>query len=388
MIDFYNISRLIIKKKLKILTNFEKLELKKSKIENPQIKQIKIEELIDKVESYSLIDKKKAWEAIKFKTQNRKKIQFNKPWIKYAAAAVLIGVLLTTYFFKDTKSNIPIETRPNIVKEAPKIMLPGTDKAILTLEDGSQIALEKGKSFQMQNASSNGDVIVYKADKINTESIVYNYLTIPRGGQFFIKLADGTQVWLNSETQLKYPVAFAEGQPREVELVYGEAYFEVSPSSQHNGAKFKVINQFQEVEVIGTEFNIKAYKDEFNIYTTLVDGKVTINSAGKQQKLIPSQQSNLDILSRNMTIGNVDVSSETSWRTGVFIFREKPLKDIMKVLSRWYDVDVIFENKKLENIPFKGVLSMNQDFKEILETIKSLSIIKNYEINDKQLILK
>ncbi|MCF8274674.1 MAG: DUF4974 domain-containing protein [Flavobacteriaceae bacterium] len=306
----------------------------------------------------------------------------------FAVAAVIVGIFATSYFFQDKISNSPLKTSPTIVNNDIKSIEPGTDKAILTLEDGSVVTLEKGDTYQTQNINSNGQQIVYKADERSHSEIAYNYLTIPRGGQFFIKLSDGTQVWLNSESKLKYPVNFVESETRAVELVYGEAYFDVSPSTEHKGSKFKVFNQFQEVEVLGTEFNIKAYKDEKNIYTTLVEGKVGISSGNQYDKLIPGQQSNLDLENKIVTIAKVDVTSETSWRNGIFSFRGKPLKDIMKVISRWYDVDVVFENEKLEDITFKGVLGKNQEIKEILETIKNLSIIKNYDLNGKQIILK
>ena len=153
----------------------------------------------------------------------------------------------------------------------------------MTLADGSKIALEKGTPVQTQNANSNGEELIYESSK-NTSRLVYNYLTIPRGGQFVIKLSDGTKVWLNSASQLKFPVAFIEGESREVELVYGEAYFEVSPSTAHKGAHFQVYNKKQKVEVVGTEFNIKAYKDESNIYTTLVNGKVNVETGNKKLK--------------------------------------------------------------------------------------------------------
>ena len=168
-----------------------------------------------------------------------------------------------------------VEATPILNKE--DIITTGSDKAVLTLEDGSNIELEKGKAFKTNVVNSNGEKLVY--NKTNQTKITYNYLTIPRGGQYFVKLSDGTEVWLNSESQLKFPVAFIKGQTREVTLVYGEAYFAVSPSTNHNGATFKVMNQGQEVEVLGTEFNIKAYKDEINIYTTLVEGKVTVSNA-------------------------------------------------------------------------------------------------------------
>ena len=285
-------------------------------------------------------------------------------------------------FLESNTSNTPLEVTPRIVNT----IVPGKDKATLTLEDGSLISLEKGASFKTKNAKSNGEQIVYQNAKSNPSVIKYNYLTIPRGGQFFIKLSDGTQVSLNSESQLKYPVHFIEGETREVELVYGEAYFDVSPSTNHKGAKFKVLNNTQEIEVLGTEFNIKAYKDEVNIYTTLVEGKVAINTPNLKQLLIPNQQSILDTQNNTLSVITVDVLEAISWKEGVFSFINKPLKDIMKVLSRWYDVDIIFDNKELESAEFIGTLNKNQSIDEVLSIMKSFSL-NNYEIKGDTIIL-
>tara|TARA_B110000285_G_scaffold141101_1_gene157878 strand:- start:1323 stop:2492 length:1170 start_codon:yes stop_codon:yes gene_type:complete len=312
------------------------------------------------------------------KTSLKKKLQF---W-KYAAAAIFIGLITTTYVFKSNTSNTPLEVTPRIVNT----IVPGKDKATLTLEDGSLISLEKGASFKTKNAKSNGEQIVYQNTKSNPSSIKYNYLTIPRGGQFSLKLSDGTEVWLNSESQLKYPVRFIEEETREVELVYGEAYFDVSPSTNHKGAKFKVLNNTQEIEVLGTEFNIKAYKDEVNIYTTLVEGKVAINTPNLKQLLTPNQQSILDTQNNTLSVIKVDVLEVISWKEGVFSFINKPLKDIMKVLSRWYDVDIIFENKELESVEFIGTLNKNQSIDEVLSIMKSFSL-NNYEIKGDTIIL-
>ena len=310
------------------------------------------------------------------------KLEFYKVF-KYAAAAVIVFGL--GYFFQQDSFNTPIEETPIIVSTT---IEPGTDKATLTLEDGSQLVLEKGESFQTQSANSNGEEIIYDAGKQNSSEVVYNYLTIPRGRQFHVVLSDGTEVWLNSESQLKYPVAFIEGETRQVELVYGEAYFDVSPSTEHNGAKFKVVNQAQEVEVLGTEFNVKAYKDEVYIYTTLVEGKVAVNFDSKTQDLLPSEQSNYNPITKDLVITEVDVYNEISWKDGVFSFERKPLKEIMKVLSRWYDMEVVFENKSLEDVRFFGVLGKDQKIEEILETIKKFNIIEEYEIKAKTIILK
>lgn len=304
--------------------------------------------------------------------------------VKYAAVAVVSILLTAVFIFKnvllDTKLSISPVVEINSIK-------PGTNKATLILEDGSVVVLQKGSLFQTQNIISNGEQIEYEARGQNSKEIVYNILNIPRGGQFYLKLSDGTEVWLNSESQLKYPVTFLEGKTRTVELVYGEAYFNVSPSWEHQGTKFKVVNNSQEIEVLGTEFNIKAYKDESNIYTTLVEGKVQINTKSLKQILVPNQQSNLNVLNSQISVEIVDVENEISWMKGTFSFKGKPLIDIMKVLSRWYDVDIIFENKELESIKFKGTLDKHQAIEEILSIMKSNSI-NNYEIKDGTIIIK
>ncbi|MEC3908230.1 FecR family protein [Tamlana sp. 2201CG12-4] len=394
MNDIFRISRLIIKKKLKVLTDSEKADLEKLNQKHSFSNDVKIEDLVDKVSSYSTINKDKAWEAIEAKsrkTQSKSKSVFklfDRTWHKYAAAAVLVGVLATAYFFKDNlldqvanDADTPIIVNTNTIE-------PGTNKATLTLEDNSQIALEKGESYQTSNVNSDGEQIVYQAGDNKESELLYHYLTIPRGGQYHIVLSDGTKVWLNSETQLKYPKEFLEGQNRQVELVYGEAYFDVTPSTENKGSKFIVLNESQKVEVLGTAFNIKAYKDESHIYTTLVEGKVAVDYEEKSQNLKPSQQSVLDVSNHTISVIKVDVKDEVSWKDGIFCFRNKPLKDIMKVISRWYDVDVVFESKALEEITFKGVLGKDQDLEEILETIKTLSIIKNYKINGKIITLE
>jgi ferric-dicitrate binding protein FerR (iron transport regulator) len=306
--------------------------------------------------------------------------------ILYGAAASLVIGLLATGFFLNSNKFTPPEVKTRIVVNTP--IKAGTDKATLTLEDGSVVTLQKGNNYQTMTTQSNGEQIVYKAGNRNVSKIAYNYLTIPRGGQFHLVLSDGTKVWLNSETQLKYPVAFTDGATRQIELVYGEAYFEVSPSTKHKGAKFKVLNQSQEVQVLGTQFNIKAYRDETNVYTTLVEGKVAVSNSKINKILKPSEQSNLNLQDKTIAISKVDVYNEISWKDGVFSFRKKPLGEIMKVLSRWYDIEVQFENQDSKNARFNGVLGKEQKIEDILKRIKKFKVIKDYEIKNKKVILK
>jgi hypothetical protein len=339
---------------------------------------------------YSLIDfdtenEKQIIKSSIFQKQSKKqKIRYIN-FYKYAAAAILtigLGYMLTNNLFN--KPSVEIPTAVN------KIIEPGTDKAILTLEDGTELTLEKGQNFKTQNANSNGEAIVYDSTKIKSEEIQYNYLTIPRGGQYRLVLSDKTEVWLNSETKLKYPVTFIKGKTRIVELVYGEAYFDVSPSSENKSAIFQVLNQSQLIEVLGTEFNLKAYKDDDNVYTTLVEGKIAINlNNGKKQDLSPDQQAKWNPNTNSLSLEkDVNVYNEISWKYGVFNFNGKPLKEIMKTISRWYDVEIVFLNKKVEETEFVGVIRKNRNLEDILVNIKNFGVIKDYERKEKMVILK
>lgn len=370
------------------LTHHEAEELKKWK-DHPANKAF----LKQEIQMYHLInaycesfDAEKAYNnhMIRMGEPPRKKITFyRRPWFQYMSAAMIVGILLAGYFFKENIFKPSPNQTPIIVNNQ---IEPGIDKATLTLEDGTQVSLEKGTTYQTPNANSNGEEIVYKPTTSSQQPIA-NILTIPRGGQFQLTLSDGTKVWLNSETELKYPVSFIDGVSRQVELVYGEAYFEVSHSTAHKGSDFRVFHSQQEVQVLGTAFNIKAYKDEMNIYTTLAKGKVAVNYGGKTKFLTPGERSILDSNKNMLTVDKVDVKSQIAWREGVFDFEGMQLKEIMKVLSRWYDFDVVFENKSLETVKFKGILNKSQSIEEILSAIRSISL-NNYEINNKTIILK
>lgn len=326
------------------------------------------------------VNKDAAWMAVNKKIVSKKK---NNKW-KYAIAASVALIISASYYYFSSTYNI---SKKNTTVAQQKIKI-GTDKATLTLEDGSSVALEKGKTYNSENIQSNGEKLVYYSSKKETQpKIVYNYLTVPRGGQFFVELSDNTKVWLNSESQLKYPVTFIPGEPRKVELIYGEAYFDVSPSTEHKGAKFNVLTQEQEIEVLGTAFNVKAYRDETSIYTTLVEGKVSLIVGDEKQFLKPGQQSTFNSESNTIKLATVDTYNETSWKEGVFSFNNMPLKKIMKVLSRWYRIDVTFINNEVEHVKFNGVLRKDQQLEDILSVINSTTEI-NYTINEKTIIIK
>lgn len=331
------------------------------------------------------LSKEKIWESILKEIQQvkkEKKYPF-KRYLLYPAAAAILVLIGLTFFFQNKDTFFP---KASIVNSD---IQTGTDKATLTLSTGTTVTLEKGNIYNNGNIKSDGESLVYNEEPEQLDSnIPYNFLTIPRGGQFFVQLSDGTKVWLNSESKLKYPVNFVDGKPRVVELVYGEAYFEVSPSTKHNGSNFQVNSKDQNIEVLGTQFNVKAYPDDISTYTTLVEGKIELQTKSQSELLSPNQQAIVRNGLENIIVNQVDVYNEISWKDGIFSFKGKTLKDLMRVLSRWYDVEVVFENKSLEEMKFKGVLGKDQSIDEILSAIKSASVINSYEIKKNTIILR
>jgi hypothetical protein len=307
-------------------------------------------------------DLHKAKESIKQKVKSNKRKGRLHTYTKISIAASIllaIGLIFGGRYFKKETVSVPN-----------KIVI-GSDKAVLTLENGDQVALEKGKSFQKGTMRSNGEQIVYGTHERTDEGddVLYNYLTIPRGGQFYLQLSDGTKVWLNSETKLKYPVTFYQGQTREVELVYGEAYFEVTPSTQNKGSDFSVVSNDQTISVLGTEFNVSAYKDDDEIVTTLVGGRIALEKGNSRKTLRPNQQSRIQKNMDQIEVIDMDASQAISWVNGVFIFDGESLGEIMKVLSRWYDIDVIFESAQRKDFNFTGILERTKSFDDILTLI-------------------
>ncbi|MEM9649108.1 MAG: FecR domain-containing protein [Bacteroidota bacterium] len=321
------------------------------------------------LKSPEVIDIQGGWKNVDPKLKSEK---LTIAYWKYGVAAVLLLLLSLPFLF--TKQEPSTEPIVNEVTETIEI---GSDKATLTLEDGTRVPLEKGKNFSTTALTSNGQQVVYtRPTNEKAQTLTYNTLTIPRGGQFYIVLSDGTKVWLNSDSELRYPVAFPPNQARKVELVYGEAYFEVSPSTQNQGTHFLVTTQEQEVDVLGTEFNIKAFKEDNFIETTLVNGKVAVRNGSNVNNLSPGYQSKLDKGSQQISIAPADVYNTISWKNGLFSFKNMALKDIMTVLSRWYDVEVEIRNTSVENISFHGVFNRNQDLENILSIIENTNEAK------------
>jgi transmembrane sensor len=285
------------------------------------------------------------------------KVRFIKPWMR---VAVILAILITagTYFYKTNQ--------PPVIAEKVNDAAPGTSKAILTLADGSTVTLDStGKQVIRQGATAayqQGGKLAYTGISESKE-VIYHTLTVPRGGQFQLELSDGTKVWLNAASSLRYPTAF-DGKERKVE-VSGEAYFEVAKNAQ---APFRVIVDHRAtVEVLGTVFNINAYTDEEDIRTTLLEGSVKIGNV----VLKPGQQA--QITAQIKVVSNTDIDKVTAWKKGVFNFNDADLKEVMRQLSRWYDIDVAYE-KNVGDIEFVGKISRSTSLKGVLKGLESTGV--------------
>ncbi len=253
------------------------------------------------------------------------------------------------------------------------MMQPGTSKAILMMANGEKVVLDQARKLDIQlnervRVASSGQGIVYEENGKGEVKEEYNKLVTPTGGEYFLTLSDGTRVFLNAASELKYPVEFVGGK-RVVDL-NGEAYFEVRKDSLR---PFIVRVNGAEVTVLGTSFNVNTYGDDGQIYTTLVNGSVRILSEknGQEEVLTPGMQGVMNIQTGQLTVREVDVESYVAWREGRFVFRTMTLDLIMRQLQRWYDFEVFYQNPELKEYEFRGVIKRDMDLDKVLSVIKA-----------------
>ncbi|MEO6686920.1 MAG: FecR domain-containing protein [Dyadobacter sp.] len=296
-------------------------------------------------------------------------------WPGMAAAAAVI-FLIGFYWYSRMRKVDTIAAKPDVKVQVADLP-PGGNKAILTLGDGSNIVLDSTVNGDLPNQgatsitrSGNG-AIVYKSLNGSTESIVFNTIRTPRGGQYQIVLTDGSHVWLNAASSIRFPTAFA-GQERRVTIT-GEAYFEVAKNSKK---PFIVTSGEEEIKVLGTHFNVMAYEDEDAVKTTLLEGSVLVSQAGRSVVLSPGQQASVSQgSSRKVSVLNgVDVEKEMAWKNGYFQFENENLESVMRQVSRWYDVDVTYEGT-LAKDNYTGRLPRNSNISKVFK-ILSLTGIK------------
>lgn len=297
-------------------------------------------------------------------------------WPGIAAASLLLLLSASTYYLLRTPTKKPEAAIAN--SPAPDIK-PGSNKALLTLSNGKQIALTDVQNGTIANQGSvviskkaNGQLVYGSSNTGSTaDEILYNTITTGRGGQYQIVLSDGTQVWMNAESSITYPVRFLHEERKVV--ASGEVYFEIA----HNeNQPFKVTSANQEIMVLGTSFNVNAYADETAISTTLLTGSIKIRNliSGKSGLLIPGQQSTIIKDKDQISIKKVNAEAAISWKNGYFLFDGQDIKSIMKTMSRWYDVDVEY-NYHNTSERFGGTFSRSSNLSEILHNLEQVGHI-------------
>lgn len=297
-------------------------------------------------------------------------VKTRKIWLspKWAVAAgLLIAAFTALFYFTQTNLN---EVSHTVAQEEFK---PGTDKARLTLADGTVIDLEEAINGKLENANgiavtkAEDGKLVYDAKNATAKStkVSYNTLITPRGGQYKVVLPDGSLIWLNAASSLRFPTLFV-GEDRRVELV-GEGYFEIVRNVEQ---PFVVVTGGQEVTVLGTHFNINAYQETNIIRTTLLEGAVKVSKGTKSFLLAPGQEARLDILNNGMSIvKNVDVDAAVAWKDGRFSFDKTNIKEVMQQVARWYDVDILYKGD-FSNVEFTGDISRGIDARSVLNLLK------------------
>ncbi len=318
--------------------------------------------------------------------KKKQSVVFNKAansriWLRilpYAVAASVIVVLGLLFFNPFTNKN----SIPETAKNNPVDILPGSDRATLTLDDGKIITLDNKAS----DTSINGQIkilqqkgeVVYN-DQPTTNRMAYHTLTIPRKGQYKLVLSDGTKVWLNAESSIRYPISFADTERRV--FVTGETYFEVAKDKTK---PFRVVMDDMVVEALGTRFNINAYTNEPFVTTTLVEGSVLVSKGKKENILKPGQQANIS--ANDFSISDVEASDVVAWKDNQFKFSNMPLDVIMREIERWYDAEIVYESKPTDH--FNAEVSRNVPVSKLLHILETTKRVHFKIENNKIIVMK
>lgn len=330
-------------------------------------------------------------------TAKVKHMSVGSRWSKIVAAIVVVAFLSGITFLVSTRR---LKEEPVSAAAPEQMIRPGGDKALLTLADGTVVDLNAVPDGTLQQG---GDYLIKKNDGIleidggslrgvHTSLSAFNVLSTPRGGQFRLVLPDGSNVWLNAESSLKFPVEF-DGRRREVELT-GEAYFEIKPAmaAQKKNVKipFDVLvnlpsGKKAKVEVLGTHFNVNAYANEGAMKTTLIEGAVRVSEDKQAVELKPGQQANISKDGSLKLDVNADVEGSIAWKNGLFHFDNAGITTIMNQIGRWYDVEVVYPDR----VPvrrFEGKISRNARLSDVLHILR-LSGLK-FRVEGKKIIVQ
>jgi transmembrane sensor len=320
------------------------------------------------------------WLTVKDKLSTSAKNQIHMHWYRIAAAILIVAAALGVFFSQWFKP----QSREAFEQEIARIV-PGTAQATVKLHNGETILLSEAhnqnKSFEETNGAAlynaNGSVS-YRQGQNNAGELIYNEISVPRGGEYKLVLSDGTQVWLNSETRIVFPVQFITDE-RVVE-VSGEAYFEVA----HDSKKPFIVNTLKEakIQVYGTSFNINAYADNREVAVTLSEGKVALSKKGNAKVFLKPDQQAIVNAGADISVNNVDASSFAAWKDGLLVFDNLSMEEIAKLLSRWYDVDFKFEDDKVKNFRFSADIKRYATFRDVLKIFEKTGQL-SFEVHGK-----
>lgn len=294
-----------------------------------------------------------------------------------AAASVLVLFCTAAYFI-----NFRTAAFPDVISK--NEIVPGSNKAVLTLANGSSIILEDAENGNVASQGNTsivktGDVLAYNAGD-GRSSVLYNSVTTPKGGQYRIILPDGSRVWLNAASSIRFPTAFA-GNERIIELK-GEGYFEIEKNAS---APFKVkLDDGAEIEVLGTHFNVMAYRDEELNRTTLLDGRVRVSKNGSGKVLNPGEQAVIGPIGEIIVKKEADVAEAIAWKNGLFLFKSVDIKTLLRQAARWYDIEIVYEGETATD-RFSGKIPRNANLPHFLKILQLSDV--HYKIENRKLII-
>ncbi|MBD1433087.1 FecR domain-containing protein [Sphingobacterium sp. DN00404] len=303
-------------------------------------------------------------------------------WLPYVAAVFISGMIAISWFIFSPKADDTVVSEIDI--------MPGGNKAKITLADGRILTLDESRDgivVDGQEITYNDGTSTVLA--LESSSPQWLALSTPRGGTYKVTLADGTTVWLNAESTLKYPTHFAKGE-RVVELE-GEAYFDVKRVQTDNQAAqfkpFKVVSANQTITVLGTEFNISAYRDEEETKTTLVDGKVRVATrrSGEDMTLLPGEQGKNG--KNGLEKYKVDVYDYIDWKNGEFVFRNETAKEVLQRIARWYDIAIDYRGYVPSDEVFSGSISRNSNLQTVLNILREAGDVI-FEVKDRTVAVR
>lgn len=302
---------------------------------------------------------------------NAKKTYLLMPvWLKYAAAIILFSsVTATLFYLKPWQAKQPLVVNLPVQHDA----LPGGNKAVLTLANGQKIILGNSINGMIARQGDtkvekiqDGHLVYQRADSaiqgITDTQLAYNTISTPKGGQYAVTLPDGSKVWLNSISSITFPTEF-KGQERKVRIT-GEVYFEVA---KNKDVPFVVESKCQDVRVLGTHFNINAYDDENKVRTTLLEGSVKVTAENNSRTLMPGQQAEV-VNHLIKVIDGSDTQAAVAWKNGNFVFDHADLPSLMRQLSRWYDVTIVY-NGTIGQHEFVGQIKRSVNLSSVLKIL-------------------